>query len=79
MGLKLPPDDQRRRDFEKGHKGEVTQLAPWRRATAIKRFSTQEFQVAVKCLFGLGMTCLILFTDRTLRSKAPTVDRRVGV
>ena len=29
----LPPNGQRRRAFDKGHKGQVLQLATWRRAT----------------------------------------------
>ena len=35
------------------------------------RFSTQEFQVDVQPIFSVGLTCLIPFTDRTLKSKDP--------
>ena len=70
-----PPDDQRRRAFERGHANPLIGNV----SLSSTRFSTQEFQVAVQSMFGVGLTCLIPFNDRTLKSEAPTADKHVGI
>jgi hypothetical protein len=60
------PDDQRRRAFEKGHNDKDSNSLPGGVPLPPTRFSnTQEFQVAVQSMFGVGFTCLIPFTDHT--------------
>ena len=69
----LPPDDQRRRPFKKGHKDRDFNALLGSVPLPSARFSAQEFQVAVQSMFGVGLTCLIPFTDRTFKFRALTV------
>jgi len=75
----FPPNDQRRKAFEKGHEGEYSNSLPGGVPLTSTCFSTQEFQVAVPSIFGVGLTCLIPITSQASKSKAFMADKRVGV
>jgi len=68
----LPPNGQRRRAFEKGHKDRYSNSLLGGVPLSPARFSAQVFQVAVQSMFGEGLFCLTPFTDRTCKYRAST-------
>ena len=72
-------DGQRRKATEKGHGDWYSNSLLGGVPLQPTCISTQEFQVSVQSMLGVGVTCLTPITDHTIISNASTADKRVNV
>ena len=64
---------------EKGHKDRYFSSLLGGVPMSPTRFSAHELQVAVLPMSGVGVACLIPFTDHTFMPSAPAADIRAGI